>query len=335
MIYIDNKGITDPHLNLAIEEYVLRFLDTEEDCLLLYINEPSVIIGRNQNVHEEINHTFVEEHEIPVIRRISGGGAVYHDPGNLNFSFITDYDMKKLNNYKIFNGPVIQVLKKLDINAYLNDRNAMMVGDYKISGNAQFSASGRMVSHGTLLFDSNLDYVEHALKPKIQNISSRAHKSVRSTVKNISELLQKPMTILKFKEFLLKGLQQVMEPIEYYNLTDKDWEMIRELKTKYTQWDWNYGRSPKFTLNRKKEFDFGSLAIDLEVQKGYISDAKLSSNTLNGPLLYQIEQQLVGTNYNPESITRALKKLPINYNGMDLTPELLLKLLYGPDQQNH
>jgi len=331
MIYIDNQGVTDPHLNLAIEEYVLRFLDTDEDCLLLYINEPSIIIGRNQNVHEEINHEFVEQHEIPVIRRISGGGAVYHDPGNLNFSFITDYEMTKLNNYKIFNGPVIQVLKKLDINAYLDERNAMMVGKYKISGNAQFSSSGRMVSHGTLLFDSNLNYVEHALKPGIRNISSRAHKSVRSTVKNISEFLQKPMTILEFKNFLLKGLQQVMEPIEHYKLTENDWGKIRELKTKYTQWDWNYGRSPKFTLNRKKEFDFGSLEIDLEVHKGRITDAKLLSNSVNGPLLYQIEQQLIGTKYDPESLANTLKKLPIHDNGMDLELNILLKLLYGPD----
>src|SRR5690554_4275914 len=138
MIFIENEDVTNPHLNLALEEYILRNFSVENDYLLFYINEPSIIIGRNQNTLEEINHEYVEENGIHVVRRISGGGAVYHDLGNLNFSFITNYDKSKLNNFLQFTSPIIEILREMGLNAELSGRNDIQVDGRKISGNAQY-----------------------------------------------------------------------------------------------------------------------------------------------------------------------------------------------------
>ena len=206
MLFIDNKGITNPQINLAIEEYVLRNLGEDESYLLFYINEPSIIIGKNQNTIEEINTDYVESKGIKVVRRLSGGGAVYHDFGNLNFSFITKDDGDSFHNFKKFTEPVVQALKKMGINAELSGRNDLMVEGRKISGNAQFSTKGKMFSHGTLLFNSEMDHIVSALKVRKDKIESKGIKSVRSRVANISEFLHEPMTMEQFRMELLKNI---------------------------------------------------------------------------------------------------------------------------------
>src|SRR5690606_1555053 len=172
MIFIDNEGINDPRINLALEEFALRNFNPDNDYLLFYINEPSIIIGRNQNTLEEINFDYVEEKGLHVVRRVSGGGAVYHDFGNLNFSFINNHDVKSLNNFKKFTAPVIKVLKSLGLDAELKGRNDIQVDEKKISGTAQFSTGKRMISHGTLLLDTDLGEVVNALNVKMSKIQS-------------------------------------------------------------------------------------------------------------------------------------------------------------------
>ena len=199
MLFIDNQNITDPRINLAIEEYCLKHLDPEETYLLFYINQPSIIIGKNQNTIEEINTKYVDENGIIVVRRLSGGGAVYHDLGNLNFSFITKDDGNSFHNFKKFTEPVVAALKRLGVDAELSGRNDLMANGRKISGNAQFSTKGRMFSHGTLLFDSEIEHVVSALKVKKDKIESKGIKSIRSRVANISEFLDQKMTTVEFR----------------------------------------------------------------------------------------------------------------------------------------
>ncbi len=189
MLFIDNKGITDPRINLAIEEYALKNLDINETYLLFYINEPSIIIGKNQNSIEEINTEYVESNGIHVVRRLSGGGAVYHDLGNLNYSFITKDDGNSFHNFRKFTEPVIAALNQMGVNAELSGRNDILAEGRKISGNAQFSTKGRMFTHGTLLFNSEMDHIVSALRVKKDKIESKGIKSVRSRVANISEFL--------------------------------------------------------------------------------------------------------------------------------------------------
>ena len=173
MLFVDNQNEHDPAVNLALEEYVLRNAQTDEDLLLFYINAPSIIIGRHQNTLEEINRDYVEEHGIHIVRRLSGGGAVYHDLGNLNFSFLTGYQPENFRNFKKFTEPVIRALAKLGVLAELNGRNDILVDGRKVSGNAQYLSKNRMVSHGTLLFNSDLSHVTGALHVKDEKITSK------------------------------------------------------------------------------------------------------------------------------------------------------------------
>ena len=224
MFFIDNKGITDPRINLAIEEYALKNLDINESYLLFYINKPSIIIGKNQNTIEEVNQDYVEQNDITVVRRLSGGGAVYHDLGNLNFSFITKDDGDSFHNFKKFTEPVVKALGKLGIQAELSGRNDIMAEGRKISGNAMFATRGRMFSHGTLLFNSEMDHIVSALKVKKEKIESKGIKSVRSRVGNIADFLKEPMTIEEFRGFILTNIFEGHSEIPEYVLTDEDWE---------------------------------------------------------------------------------------------------------------
>ncbi|GGW30235.1 lipoate--protein ligase [Arenibacter certesii] len=332
MIFIENEGNTNPRLNLALEEYVLRNFDPANDYLLFYINEPSIIIGRNQNTLEEINHQYVEKENIHVVRRISGGGAVYHDNGNLNFSFITNHDGKSLSNFKKFTAPVIKVLQALGLNAELKGRNDIEVDDKKISGTAQFSTGKRMVSHGTLLFDTDLEEVVNALNVKMDKIVSKGHKSVRSRVANISEFLQDAIKIAEFRELLLEGLYEESEPFESYHLTAEEWEGVHQLKAvKYDTWDWNYGKSPKFNIQRSKRFPIGEVDMRIFVEKGHIQDFKIFGDFFGKEPLESLEQLFIGTRYEKEDITTLLKDVDIQEYFGDLPENDFIELVYGAD----
>ena len=225
MYFVDNKGITDPRINLAIEEYVLKTMDVNKDSFLLfYINEPSIIIGRNQNTVEEINTEYVDANGIHVVRRLSGGGAVYHDLGNLNYSFITKDDGESFRNFKKFTEPVIKALAEMGVTAELLGRNDILVEGRKISGNAQFATHGRMFSHGTLMFDTEIERVVSALKVKKDKIESKGIKSIRSRVANISEFMEEPMTIEQFRMEILKSIFEGEENVQYWELTEEDWD---------------------------------------------------------------------------------------------------------------
>lgn len=333
MIFIDNEGNTDPHINLALEEYILRHFNPTNDYLLFYINEPSIIIGRNQNTLEEINHEYVEEKELHVVRRVSGGGAVYHDFGNLNFSFITDHDMKSLNNFKKFTQPVVNVLNEIGVPAELKGRNDIVANDRKISGNAQFSTGKRMFSHGTLLLDSELGEVANALNVKMSKIASKGHKSVRSRVANISEFLPKPMSINEFRSVILQGIYRDNEAFETYKLTPEEWEGVHQLKEeKYNNWDWNYGRSPKFNIQRSKRFLVGEIDLRIFVEKGHIEDLTIYGDFFGKDPVADIEKKLIGIRYERHEIEDALSAFDLQHYFGNIEKEEFLDLLYGADE---
>lgn len=333
MLFIHNEGHTNPHLNLALEEYALRNFDYDNDYLLFYINEPSIIIGRNQNTLEEINHEYVEEHGIHVVRRISGGGAVYHDNGNLNFSFITNYEKEKLNNFRKFTQPVIKVLQSLGVDAKLSGRNDIQVGGRKISGNAQFSSVDRMFSHGTLLFDSNLSEVTNALDVKMSKIESKGHKSVRSRVANISEFLDVPMSTQEFRKKLMDGLYEDRNDFEAYHLTEEEWQGVYDLKEeKYDQWNWNFGKSPKFNIQRTQRFDAGEIDLRLDVEKGYIDNVKIYGDFFGKEPVEKLEDHLQGTRYHRDDIEDILKPVDVEEYFGAVPKSEFVELVYGSDE---
>ncbi len=329
MLFIDNKGITDPRINLAIEEYALKNLNINETYLLFYINEPSIIIGKNQNTIEEINTEYVESNGIHVVRRLSGGGAVYHDKGNLNFSFITKDDGDSFHNFRKFTEPVVKALQSLGVNAELSGRNDLLAEGRKISGNAQFSTKGRMFSHGTLLFDSEMDHIVSALKVRKDKIESKGIKSVRSRVANITEFLKEKMDIEEFKRIILAYLFDGEENIQEYVLTEKDWENIHALsKERYQNWDWNYGKSPKFNLQHSHRFPVGQVDVRFDVAKGIIKNCKIYGDFFGVGDVSDIENKLTGLRYDRSELEKALEETSIKHYFGNITKEDFLHLIY-------
>ena len=329
MLFIDNKGITDPRINLAIEEYALKNLDINETYLLFYINEPSIIIGKNQNTVEEINTEYVEKNGIHVVRRLSGGGAVYHDLGNLNFSFITKDDGESFHNFRKFTEPVVNALRKLGVNAELSGRNDLLAEGRKISGNAQFSTRGRMFSHGTLLFDSEIESVVSALNVKKDKIESKGIKSIRSRVANISEFLSDNVTIEQFRSLLLKNIFEGLDDIPEYVLTEQDWEKIHELsKERYQNWDWNYGKSPKFNLQHSYRFPVGQIDVRFEVNKGIIENCKIYGDFFGVGDVTEIENKLTGIKYEKSQIASVLEDVDIKHYFGNISKEDFINLIY-------
>ncbi|MFC5604118.1 lipoate--protein ligase [Sporosarcina koreensis] len=330
MYFVDNKGITDPRINLAIEEYVLKNMDIDKDSFLLfYINEPSIIIGKNQNTVEEINTEYVDANGIHVVRRLSGGGAVYHDLGNLNYSFITKDDGESFRNFKKFTEPVIKALADMGVKAELLGRNDILVEGRKVSGNAQFATQGRMFTHGTLMFDTEIERVVSALKVRKDKIESKGIKSIRSRVANISEFIEEPMTIEQFQMEILKSIFEGEENIQYWELTDEDWDNIRALSAeRYGNWDWNYGKSPKFNMQHSHRFPVGGIDVRLQVGKGKIDDVNIYGDFFGVGDVAVVEDSLKGVQYDRESITKALDAVDIPTLLGGITKEEFINLIY-------
>ncbi|AST98159.1 lipoate--protein ligase [Shouchella clausii] len=330
MKFIDNAGITDPRINLAIEEWALKNLDPEETYLLFYINEPSIIIGKNQNTFEEINLDYVNDNNLHVVRRLSGGGAVYHDLGNLNFSFITKDDGDSFHNFKKFTEPVVQALQKLGVNAQLSGRNDLQVGERKISGNAQFTTKGRMFSHGTLMLNSEIENVVSALKVKDDKIKSKGIKSIRSRVANIAEFLSEPLTMEEFKTMLLRYIFNTESgAVPEHTLTETEWEQIHALsKERYQNWDWNYGKSPAFDIQRSKRFPIGSIDLRLNVKKGVIVECKIYGDFFGVADVAELEDKLVGKRYDADELRDALNDTEIKAYFGNIDKDDFLSLIY-------
>lgn len=330
MLYVDNLGVTDAHRNLALEEYVLRHRMGEEDLLLFYVNSPSIIIGRNQNTIEEINPEVVAERGIRVVRRISGGGAVYHDLGNLNFSFMTRDVRGRFNRYDQFNGPVVEVLRELGVPAEIGGRNDILAGGRKISGNAQFATPDRMFSHGTLLLDSNLDDVTAALRPRPGKVESKGVKSIRSRVANISEFLTAPLDVAELRELVLERIFGTRDrtSIPTLALGDDDWAAVEELRrTKYGSSDWNYGENPACNVQRARRFPAGEIDARLDVQGGRIAAIRVFGDFMGRFDVAELEQRLLGVAYEREAIDAALDGVELRDYFGDIEREEVLELL--------
>ena len=301
MRLIDNNGVTDPTINLALEEYCYRNLDPRQSYVLFYINQPSVIIGNHQNPFQEVNFEFAIQNRIRTVRRISGGGAVYHDPGNLNFSFMTAFAAEMLDYFKTLLQPVLKTLQRMGVPARLTGKNNIVVQGRKISGNSQHTDMRRMLSHGTLLFDADLDVLHKVLAPK-QNVShSRAIASIPSRVTNISEHLAHPMDKKAFLAELIDAVSKSLGDLTDHQLTAADWDAVYRLsENKYQSWDWTFGKSPEFTVAHKVRLNSldskGEDAL-ITVKNGIIQSIRFTRNRLGPQSIRRALDEYLGKRY--------------------------------------
>ncbi|NFB55567.1 lipoate--protein ligase [Clostridium botulinum] len=312
MQFLVNKS-TNPFFNLALEEYLLKNVDIKEDYFILWQNEPTIVIGKHQNTLKEINMNFVKDNNINVVRRNSGGGAVYHDLGNINFTFITKYDEKHLLDFKTFTNPVVYSLGKLNVKAELSGRNDILIDGRKISGNSQHIYKDRFLHHGTLLFNSELENLVKALNVDNDKILSKGIESIKSRVTNIKEHVKEDIFMEEFKEILIENIFiWNKSSLKEYNLTSDHINEIEKLmKERYMTWQWNYGESPEFNYRNSKRFQGGKLEVLLNIVEGHINECKIYGDFLGLMDVSEIEKRIIGIKYGEEYIDEFLREIDI------------------------
>ena len=311
MIYLESKS-HDPYFNLALEEYVFEKLDQNEEYFMLWQNDNTIVVGKYQNTAQEINQEFVDQNHIRVARRLSGGGAVYHDKGNLNFTFIVSEEGHGLQ-FRQFIQPVIRALAKLGIHAEFTGRNDITIDGKKISGNSQYVKRGRIMHHGCILVDSNLTNVSEALRPKEAKFESKSAKSVASRVTTIHACSPKEITVEIFKKALAEEVLQGSGAREY-ELSEADLAEIQKLADeKYRTWEWNYGKSGNYNYQKSQKYDFGMVEISAVVKEGVLQEVHIYGDFFGNGEIADLEQALHGEALDENLAGRIADKIDVDH----------------------
>ena len=319
---------TDPAFNLAAEQYIFDCLPRDSSYFMLWQNDNAVIIGKYQNTQAEIDGDYVREHGIRVVRRLSGGGAVYHDLGNLNFTFITDAGELDKLDMRAFCEPIVNALRGIGVNAEINGRNDMTIDGLKFSGNAQYMRGGRIMHHGTMMFRSDLSVLSNALRVDESKLQSKGMKSVRSRVTNICEHTAPGVTLESFRRELIKRIALDAGGTEYA-LTPDDIAAIERIRdSRYATWDWNYGRSPEGVTRRALRFEgCGRVGVNLRTEHGRISSLGFEGDFFSTVEPSVLAEKLIGAAQDEDSLRRALRDEDVSAYFLGLDAEQLITLL--------
>lgn len=328
MKYIVNDS-NDTAYNIALEAYAFRELLDEDELFILWINQPSIIIGKHQNTIEEINKEYVEANGINVVRRLSGGGAVYHDLNNLNYTIISSktgdegaFDFKK------FSKPVIDTLADLGVKAEFTGRNDLEIDGKKFCGNAQAYYKGRMMHHGCLLFDVDMSVLANALKVSKDKIESKGVKSVRARVTNIVNELPEKISVGEFKAELLEHMKKEHPEMTEYVLSEDELAKIKHsADTQFRTWDWTYGKAPEYTISRNVRYSAGKISTYANVEQSHVKSLKIYGDFFGIKDVSEIENLLVGVRYEYQDILEKLKTIDTTQYFSNMTVEEVAKAI--------
>ncbi|MBE0647941.1 MAG: lipoate--protein ligase [Bacteroidales bacterium] len=321
---IIRRNTTDPFFNLAAEEYVLKNFD--EDTFALWRNDKSIIVGKHQNTLAEINQEYVSMNDIKVVRRLSGGGAVFHDLGNLNFTFTQTSQDENLINFRKYTQPILDVLQLMGVNALFEGRNDLTINGKKFSGNAMHIWKNKVLHHGTLLFSAEIPDLTSALNADPSKFEDKAVKSVRSRVTNIQEHLNEEMDVMQFADRIETFIVEQNPDATLYELSSKDIGEIQKLRdSKYATWEWNFGYSPKYNFKKViRTGGSGTIEINLDVHDGVIQQVKFYGDYFGILDSEEIEKSLVGTGHRKESVDRIIRSFDLSKYFANLSPEELI-----------
>ncbi|GMB00982.1 lipoate--protein ligase [Pelosinus sp. IPA-1] len=327
MLHIINSCI-DPSLNLALEEYFLKQA-VADDMVILWRNAPTVVIGRNQNLTVEINHPFITEKHIQVARRLSGGGAVYHDLGNLNFTLITAASAIGHNEFSRLTLPVIDALAVFGVQAEFTGRNDLTIAGQKFSGNAQYIHRDRLLHHGTLLFDTDLTILAQALSGSEAKYSTRAVPSMRSKVTTIRRHLPTTVTLTEFESVLIRSIfHHARASYQQYNLSATDRQSIETLACRYRDPAWTYGTLPPYNHSTKQTFSGGTIQVLLNIQNETIAHCKFCGDFFATGDMNDLETALCGTTWNPDWVSKIIIPWLAEHPIHNISPQDLLSCFF-------
>ena len=294
MIFYNSQS-TDPYWNLALEEYAFERLDSSQPVFLLWQNDNTIVVGVHQNTAQEINAAYVKEHGVRVVRRLTGGGAVYHDLGNLNYTIIADKDEHEAFCFNVFVSPLIRALRTFGVNASFSGRNDLLIDGKKISGSAQMVRRGRILHHGCIMLDSDLEAVSEALCVREAKYDSRGIPSVRSRVTTVNREAPSPISINDFRAELTAAVREGEPTFEEYTPTLEALAEIEKLRNdKYATWEWNYGESPDYNVEKERRFAGGLVTAQMFVSGGRIQTVRFFGDFFGEGDLRELEASLEG-----------------------------------------
>ncbi len=327
MIYLESKS-NDPSYNIAFEEYAFTEIAKKDDVFILWINEPCIVVGKNQNTAQEINQKYCDENGIKIVRRISGGGAVYHDLNNLNYTIISNEKSKVNFDFKSLSQPVINTLMTMGVESEFTGRNDLVIDGQKFCGNAQHIKDNRVMHHGCILYDVDLGVLSKALTVSKDKIESKGKKSVVSRVTNIKpHLKDDSLTVEDFKNRLKDYMDSVYNMTEY-DFTEEDEKAVLSLKAKRNDsWDWVYGKNPEFTMKRERRFSSGSVEANLLVKENHIENVKFYGDFFGVKDVDELSKRLIGIRYDRESLKKALEDVEIDSYFMGVSVDEFIELI--------
>ncbi|HGI4768257.1 TPA: lipoate--protein ligase [Streptococcus agalactiae] len=327
MKYIVNTS-NDPAYNVALEAYAFQKLTDIDEIFILWINEPAIIIGRHQNTIQEINKEFIDKNGIYVVRRLSGGGAVYHDLNNLNYTIISNNTQEGAFDFQTFSKPVIDTLAKLGVKAEFTGRNDLEINGQKFAGNAQAYYKGRMMHHGCLLFDVDMSVLGQALKVSKDKIESKGIKSVRARVTNIVDHLSDKITVQEFSDAILAQVKEEYPEMDEYVLSDAELSEIQAMRdNQFATWDWTYGKAPEYTIERGVRYPAGKITTYANVENSTIKSVKIFGDFFGVKPVDDIEKMLEGVRYDYKDVLAALKTVDTSQYFSRMTPEEITKAI--------